>query len=94
MNPKRFLTRTALALALAATATYLADWSLWTVRQSRGTGMGSVHVTRIVVAPLKGNREEYYPDGSADLDCSHSLFPHAGDGPCLWLERHRVLYDR
>jgi hypothetical protein len=56
--------------------------------------MGTVQVERIVVAPLKGNKEEYYPDGSEQADCSKSLFPQAGSGTCWWLEGHRTVEER
>jgi hypothetical protein len=56
--------------------------------------MGKVVMSRIVVAPLKGNKEEYYPDGTVEVDCSRSLFRQAGSGACWWVERHRVVYDR
>jgi hypothetical protein len=55
---------------------------------------GDAQVSRMVVAPLKGNKEEYYYDGTATVDCSRSLFPQAGSGACWWLERHRVVYER
>jgi hypothetical protein len=65
---------------------YLGDLLVWRV--------GAVVVSRFVVAPLKGNKEEYYYDGTAALDCSRSLFPQAGSGACWWVERHRVVYER
>jgi len=47
-----------------------------------------------VVAPLKGNKEEYYYDGTGPVDCSRSLFPQGGNGACWWMTRHRVVYAR
>ena len=80
-----------LALALAAPA---ADWLVWHWRLARGTGTRSIAVTRMVVAPLKGNREEYYMDGTEEVQCSRSVLPQGSHSPCWWLERHRVVYDR
>jgi hypothetical protein len=56
--------------------------------------MGKVSVSRIEVAELKNNKEEYYWDGTVDVDCSRSLFPQAGSGACWWLNRHKVIFDR
>jgi hypothetical protein len=59
-----------------------------------GGGMGRMTVSRVVVAPLKDNREEYYSDGKTEVDCSLSLFPQGGSEACWWVERHRVVFDR
>ncbi len=91
MTLRRTALNLALTLILAPTFLYLGDDALWSIR---GQPISTVHVTRIVVAPLKGGREEYYPDGSADLLCSQSLFRQAGSGPCWRLRRNPTLYDR
>jgi hypothetical protein len=87
----RYVGLTLLGVGLVA---YVGDWAVWRVRVARGGGTGSVEVSRFVVASLKGNKEEYYPDGSAMVSCSESLFPRAGDDACWWVERHRVIFDR
>lgn len=90
----RLLQRMALGLVSAALLLYASDWAIWSVHAaSNHKGFGSVTVTRLVVAPLKGNREQYYPDGVIDQPCSQSLFPQGGSPPCWWLERHRVIFD-
>ena len=91
MTLRRIATLTALTLILAPTFLYLGDYFLWLIR---GQPTSTVHVTRIVVAPLKGGREEYYSDGSADLVCSRSLFRQAGSGSCWRLQRNPTIYDR
>ena len=88
------LGRTLLGLLMAASVVYLGDWAVWRVRAALGGGMGNVTVSRIQVAALKGNKEEYYTDGSGDVDCSRSIFPQAGVGACWWLRRHPVLFER
>lgn len=82
------------AFAVITALLYLADWGVWRLRLAHGGGMGTVEVSQFRVATLKGNREEYYPDGSGVVDCSKSLFPQAGSGACWWLERHRVVFER
>jgi len=81
-------------LVVTAAVVYLGDWAVWRVRVARGGGMGTVVVSRFVVAPLKGNKEEYYYDGTGPVDCSRSLFPQGGNGACWWMTRHRVVYAR
>ena len=91
---KQMVARAVFALVVALAVVYLGDMAVWGVRMKMGSGMGKVVVSRFVVAPLKGNKEEYYFDGTAEVECSRSLFPQAGDGACWWLERHKVIYDR
>jgi hypothetical protein len=81
-------------LVLAAAAVYLGDWGVWRVRVARGGGMGKATVSRFVVAPLKGNKEEYYYQGTAEVDCSQSLFAQAGSGACWWLKRNSTVWER
>ena len=68
-----------------------ADWAVW---RARGAPTGSVRVNRVMVAPLKGNREEYYADGTADEACSRSLMPWGGMRACWWVERKRTVMER
>ena len=91
---KRIVIRALVGMVLALALVYLGDWAVWRVRVGLGGGMGKVTVSRFVVAPLKGNKEEYYFDGRAEVDCSRSLFPQAGIGACWWAVRHPVIYDR
>lgn len=63
------------------------DWLVWQLRVTMGGGMGSVVVSRFTVAELKGNKEDYYYEGSGAVDCSESLFAHAGEGTCWQLRK-------
>ena len=81
-------------LVVALAVVWLGDWGVWRVRVMRGGGMGKVSVSQFQVAPLKGNKEEYYYLGTADASCSVSIFPQAGSGACWWLERHKAVFDR
>ena len=87
----RVFWRVLLGLVVAAALVWPADWAVWRLR---GGPMGSVEVTRFVVAPLKGGKEEYYPDGSEVVGCSVSGLPEAGVGACWWVRRGRVVMDR
>jgi len=91
---KRLLGRALIGLIVFFAVLYLGDWAVWRSRVALGGGMGTVSVSRIEVAKLKNNKEEYYWDGTADVDCSRSIFPQAGSGACWWLARHKVIFDR
>jgi len=91
---RRIVAMGLVGLVVAAAVLYLGDWAVWRVRVGMGGGMGKATVSRFVVAPLKGNKEEYYYQGTADVDCSQSLFPQAGSGACWWLKGHAVIWER
>ena len=83
------------ALLVLALLAWITDWAVWHVRATRGSSATAcVDVSRMVVAPLKGNREEYYMDGTVAVACSESLFPQGGMEPCWWLQRHRDIFER
>ncbi len=85
-------------LVLLAALAYPIDFGIWRIRlalshDGRG-GMGSVQVNRVVTAELKGNKEDYYFDGTEMLDCSKSLFPQGGVNACWWQVRHLDVVAR
>jgi hypothetical protein len=94
----RILGRVILWILLGAAGVYALDWAVWQTRVLTGSGYRSMTVDRFVVAPLKGGREEYYPDGKAEVRCSVSLFPEGfpqpGSSPCWWVAGHPVVFDR
>ena len=83
-----------LSLLVLALVLYAADWAVWRVRASHNTGFSSIEVMRLQVAALKGNREEYYPDGTEEERCSRSIFAQGGSRACWWVQRHRVVMER
>ena len=90
----RRLVRSAVAIFVIALLIYPADWVVWKVQTLFGSGTGSVQVGRFTVAELKGNKEEYYPEGTDNVACSRSLFPQGGNSACWWLRRHPQIIDR
>jgi hypothetical protein len=75
---------------------YAVDWSVFELRQARGTAMSSVAVEQYLRTPLKGNKQEYDYMGTAQESCSKTLFPQyaasAWNSPCWWLSRHRTQW--
>lgn len=94
----RLVARALMWMVAAAAVLWVADWLVWQGRMLGGKGYGKVSVDRIVVAPLKNNKEEYYPDGRVEVRCTRSAlpegFPQAGAKPCWWMERHAVDFER
>ncbi len=90
----KFLFRCLAGVLLIAALAYPVDWAVWRVRVARGGGMGSVQVDLYTVAELKGGKEDYYPNGTAAIACSKSLYPQGGNGACWWVERHREVTQR
>jgi hypothetical protein len=88
------LGRILLGLLVSAAVLYLGDWAVWKIRNSNGGAVGSVDVVRVIVAPLKGSKEEYYADGASTVSCSQSLFPWTGAGACWYVEKHRTIEER
>lgn len=89
-----WLVRGAAVIFAIALLIYPADWLVWKARTLFGGGMDSVQVSRVTVAELKGNKEEYYPEGTDTATCSRSLFPQGGNDACWWLRRHPQIVDR
>ena len=92
------IAKTVAGLALLVAVAYPIDFGIWRTRlalshDGRG-GMGTVEVKRVVTAELKGNKEDYYFDGTEILDCSKSLFPQGGVNACWWQMRHRDVIAR
>ena len=90
----RILARLVMWVLVALAIAYIGDWAVWRLRVASGGGMGNVTVGMMQVAAMKGNKEEYFPDGSEVVQCSKSLFPQAGAGACWWVEQHRTVFER
>jgi hypothetical protein len=90
----RWIVRSLITLFAAALLIYPADWLAWEAQRMFGGGLGTVEVSHVTVAELKGNKEEYYPDATNTVACSRSLFPQGGNSACWWLRRHPQIVDR
>lgn len=82
---KRWLQRVVVVLVAGFVATYGGDWAIYKLR---GSPTSTVTVSRFMTVPLKGNKIEYDYIGTADVACSVSLFPQAGQSPCWRLRRN------
>jgi hypothetical protein len=82
---KRWLQRAVVVLVAGFVAVYGGDWAIYKLR---GSPTSTVSVNRFMTVPLKGNKIEYDYIGTADVSCSVSLFPQAGQSPCWHLRRN------
>jgi hypothetical protein len=90
----RFLGRWLLRIAVSFAAATLAAFALdWTVYKFRGSPQSQVAVNRFLSVPLKGQKTEYDFLGTASVPCVIALFPHGGETPCWYLQRHPNQWD-
>jgi len=80
-------------LLVTAVASWVADWTLFRVRETRGTAFDSVQVQEYLTTALKGNKQEYDYLGTAPVTCARALFPHGGAPACWWLRRHTTQWE-
>ncbi|MBZ5586600.1 MAG: hypothetical protein LAQ30_31320 [Acidobacteriia bacterium] len=78
--------RLLLAIAGASALLYAADWL---ILHARSKPRGSVEVQRYYAVTLKDRKTEYYFDEPQTQTCVHAIFPHSGEPPCWYLERHK-----
>jgi hypothetical protein len=46
-----------------------------------------------MAAPLKGNKTEFYYEGTGPVACAKSLFPQNGSNPCWYVRRHPLYAE-
>ncbi|MGC2401851.1 MAG: hypothetical protein WA510_18795 [Acidobacteriaceae bacterium] len=88
---KRLLVRIAQGLVTLLVVLYLGDLIGWSVR-SRAEVSSTVQVEQFLRTPLKGRKEEFDYMGMVDQPCVRAIFPHHGEIPCWWLERHKIQW--
>lgn len=87
----RWLGFTLLAAAGAAALVYLGDTAAYYLR---GQPTDQVTVSRYLAAPLKGDKTEYYYEGTGPISCSKSIFPQNGWQPCWYLRKHPLAAEQ
>jgi hypothetical protein len=86
---KRIIVNSVLCLLLAGALVYVCDYvSLNSRIPNNRAQFGSVIVQRTWIIPMKDGKNQYSFDPPAPQDCVNSLFPHFGDLPCWYLNRH------
>jgi len=77
-----------LAIVAVAVIVYGGDYLSLLLRIPSRDPVGSVMVQRYYEVALKNRKTEYMRDEPRQLPCVRSMFPHYGDTPCWYLERH------
>jgi hypothetical protein len=86
----RILLISVLCLVLAGALVYVCDSVSLRYRiPSSRQQFGSVTVQRSYVIPMKDGKTQYAFDPPAPQECVNALFPHYGDPPCWYLNRHK-----
>lgn len=86
---KRILIIPVLCALLAGALVYVCDYASLRFRiPNNRAQFGSVIVRRMWVIPMKDGKNQYAFDPPAPQECVNSLFPHFGDLPCWYLNRH------
>jgi len=75
----------------AAALTYLGDTGVYLLR---GQPTDQVIVSRYMSAPLKGDKTEYFYEGTGPISCSKSIFPQSGWQPCWYLRKHPLAAEQ
>jgi hypothetical protein len=87
----RILGRVLLSVAAFAAVAYAADYAVIMFRVIHKTPapFGSVQIHPYYAITQKNKTVELDFLDPVNQDCVHSLFPHFGDAPCWYLERHK-----
>jgi hypothetical protein len=86
---KRFLYRSLAILVSVVAVVYIGDYlSLRYSIPRKRTQFGTVSVREMYAIHEKNNKTEYQFTPAQDQPCVYSLFPHFGDPPCWYLQRH------
>jgi len=81
--------RILLGAILFAAALYAGDYLSVRFRIPNREPLGSVQVEKSYAVKQKNGKLEYYFDPPEPEECVRSLFPHFGDRPCWYVERHK-----
>jgi hypothetical protein len=85
-NLKRILMIVGIVLAVV----YAGDFLLVEIKIHRGLKpFDNVEVENYAAVPEKNNKIEFFYNAPDTEECVHTLFPHFGDNPCWYDNRHR-----
>lgn len=86
----RWLGMTVLAILASAALAFVGDYAVFLLR---GQPHDQVTVTRYMAAPLKGDKTEFYYEGTGTMTCAKALFPQNGWNPCWYVRRHPLYAE-
>ena len=86
----RWLGQTLLAALILLALVYIGDYLIYL---ARGKPQDQLILNQYMSAPLKGNKTEYYYEGTGPVSCSKTLFPQGGLAPCWKLRNHPSISE-
>jgi hypothetical protein len=81
----RWLLRGLIGFAAFSLVVFAVDLTVFLLR---GSPHSSVAVSRFMIVPLKGQKNEYDYLGTSNVSCAVALFPQDGQDPCWHLKRN------
>ena len=79
-----------IAVFLGTALAYVVDYGVLRIRVLAGKEpFDTVNVQPVYAVPQKDHRTEFLVGDAQNQTCVRSLFPHMGDSPCWYLQRHR-----
>jgi hypothetical protein len=82
----KLVKRILLALLAALILVYAVDYLSWRARMP--ASQSTLQVNPYYAVPQKDGKTEFILLDTVDQPCVKSLFPHAGNPPCWYLQRH------
>ena len=86
----KFALRGLLGLLVLIAILWIADYTSFRYRLSKGTPgdpLASIRIQPTYAIPHKDGRAEYVFGEPQMITCARSIFPHAGDPPCWYLQK-------
>lgn len=69
---------------------YIGDYALIELKIHKGqTPFETVQVENYSAVPEKNNKVEFFYNDPEPEECVDALFPHSGDNPCWYVNRHK-----
>jgi hypothetical protein len=91
MVPRQSIKRTLARALLIALATLFATFAADDARvRLIHAPLRTVNVKRYLAIPQKGGKFQFVFDGTEVRPCVNALFPHQGNQPCWYLNRHKT----
>jgi hypothetical protein len=85
---RRFLQTVLPALIVLAIVVYFGDYLSLQLKIPKREPYSNVTVHQFYAVKLKNKQTEYMFQPPGTQECVNSLFPHFGDPPCWYLNRH------
>ncbi len=86
---RTYTIRTLIVTALLLLTVYFSDYLSVASRVPQTRSFGTVQIQAYYAVRKKNKQTEFMFLDPQDQVCVHSLFPHFGDDPCWYLERHK-----